>query len=378
MTTARHVLAGPPDGSAAPIERCLAIARRALRARNAALVDGDVPGIDGPGDEAVLTADVAPAGGATATLVVTDHGERRWSEEDAALLRDIAAMLADALRPRENVVDRVPPIEELPCLVFEARKTGALAVRCTVFGGGGMLAPGVREWAGADQPDVALANVHREDQGALHAALLECVGDERDLDVTFRVDGSGRSSRWLRSQATVRRDPDGAVIWSGICSDVTDVVARAIMLAGTAVSGQPEEHPSAAEEGSTMPRILLADDLDLNRKLICDMLSLDGYDVDSVADGAAAVEAVKAKSYDLVLMDMIMPGMDGIDATRAIRALPAPTCDVPIVALTAHSFREQLDDCLHAGMNATLTKPMSFEALSTAVSLWARSRRQAA
>ena len=72
-----------------------------------------------------------------------------------------------------------------------------------------------------------------------------------------------------------------------------------------------------------------------------------------------------------------MPGMDGMDATRAIRALPAPTCDVPIVALTAHSFREQLDNCLHAGMNATRTKPMSFDALSSAVSTWARSRSAA-
>lgn len=149
--------------------------------------------------------------------------------------------------------------------------------------------------------------------------------------------------------------------------------AGAAVVAETAAD--MEEHGEHLDPASL--RILLADDLDLNRKLICDMLSLDGYVVDSVADGAAAVEAARATAYDLILMDMIMPGMDGLDATRAIRDLPAPACDVPIVALTAHSFREQLDNCLDAGMNATLTKPMTFDALSSAVAEWA-GRRNAA
>lgn len=138
--------------------------------------------------------------------------------------------------------------------------------------------------------------------------------------------------------------------------------------------GQPEPQPAS----SGGARILLADDLDLNRKLIADMLSIDGHVVDCVADGAAAVVAAGANSYDLILMDMIMPGMDGIAATHAIRAMPAPACTVPIVALTANSFREQLDTCLRAGMDATLTKPMSLDALSNAVFTWSRGRTKAA
>jgi CheY-like chemotaxis protein len=125
-------------------------------------------------------------------------------------------------------------------------------------------------------------------------------------------------------------------------------------------------------------RILLADDLDLNRRLIADMLGLDGHLVDCVGTGVEAVNAVKRQLYDLILMDVIMPDMDGLAATRAIRALPAPFCDIPIVALTAHSFEDQLDTCLEAGMNATLVKPMSMEDLSTAVTAWTRDREQAA
>ena len=146
----------------------------------------------------------------------------------------------------------------------------------------------------------------------------------------------------------------------------------------TAEQGAPPTAAALDAEPAAGGRILLADDLDLNRKLISDMLSVEGYCVDSVADGAAAVKAVSESPYDLILMDMIMPGMDGLAATRAIRALPAPACDVPIVALTAHSFREQLDACLSAGMDGTLTKPMSMDALTQAVHAWTRGRTQAA
>ena len=141
---------------------------------------------------------------------------------------------------------------------------------------------------------------------------------------------------------------------------------------------RPEALAVDPQRSANGARILLADDLDLNRKLIADMLSIDGHSVDCVADGAAAVRAVGAKHYDLILMDMIMPGMDGIAATRAIRNLPAPACAVPIVALTANSFREQLDNCLKAGMDATLTKPMSLDALTHAVSRWTQGRNKAA
>ena len=139
--------------------------------------------------------------------------------------------------------------------------------------------------------------------------------------------------------------------------------------------GSEQAELAAAEDAGA--RILLADDLDLNRRLIADLLAIEGHKVDCVADGAAAVKMASENAYDLILMDMIMPGMDGIAATRAIRALPAPSCTVPIVALTANSFREQLDSCLTAGMDATLTKPMSVDALTRAVQTWTRGRKAA-
>lgn len=150
--------------------------------------------------------------------------------------------------------------------------------------------------------------------------------------------------------------------------------------AHSTVDTAPRRGPNDGRSAAPAPgagRILLADDLDLNRKLIADMLGLEGHVVDSVADGAQAVKAARDGGYDLILMDMVMPVMDGIAATQAIRMLPAPAGHVPIVALTANSSQDQLDEAIKAGMDATLTKPMSVDALNAAVSTWIRGRKAA-
>ena len=153
--------------------------------------------------------------------------------------------------------------------------------------------------------------------------------------------------------------------------------AQPFQLAEPEQGREPEAGDEAESGAEAASRILLADDLDLNRKLISDMLAIDGHAVDSVSDGEAAVQAAGEHAYDLILMDMIMPVMDGMAATRAIRALPAPACDVPIVALTAYSLPDQLDNCMKAGVDAVLIKPMSIAALNEAIATWSGRRRAA-
>jgi CheY-like chemotaxis protein len=134
----------------------------------------------------------------------------------------------------------------------------------------------------------------------------------------------------------------------------------------SAPSLQPAMAPDAAEV-----KILVTEDNPVIRSLIIKLLAKRGYEADQVDNGRKAVEAVRSRPYDLVLMDMQMPELDGISATKAIRALSGPGRNVPIIALTANALVGQRETCLAAGMNGFLTKPIQPDALYDAISRWA-------
>ncbi|MEI7609900.1 MAG: ATP-binding protein, partial [Rhodospirillaceae bacterium] len=130
--------------------------------------------------------------------------------------------------------------------------------------------------------------------------------------------------------------------------------------------------PAAAPTAEPGPaarslRILLAEDNRINRMLLRSMLTKFGYRVEAVENGRQALEAMTAGDFDAVLMDMQMPEMDGEEATRAIRALPPPKCDVPVLALTADVMAEHRDRYLRAGINDLLGKPIDWDALRAAL-----------
>ncbi|MEL6348099.1 MAG: ATP-binding protein [Myxococcota bacterium] len=118
-------------------------------------------------------------------------------------------------------------------------------------------------------------------------------------------------------------------------------------------------------------RILVVEDHKVNQLVIQRLLRrLGPLDVTLVENGAMAVERVRDESWDLVLMDCYMPVMDGFAATRAIRLLAPPACDVPIVALTASATRDDLRDIHAAGMNALVAKPVDPRRLKRELGRW--------
>ena len=118
-------------------------------------------------------------------------------------------------------------------------------------------------------------------------------------------------------------------------------------------------------------RLLLVEDNAVNRELICAMLEPFGVAVETANDGVAGVEAMRQGQYDLVLMDVQMPVMDGLTATREIRALEgARGASTPIIAMTANVLPEQVANCLAAGMDDHLGKPISPAKLLEAVARW--------
>ncbi|CCD93728.1 putative Histidine kinase [Bradyrhizobium sp. ORS 375] len=123
--------------------------------------------------------------------------------------------------------------------------------------------------------------------------------------------------------------------------------------------------------------ILVAEDNDINRNLIARLLARRGYRADMVDNGRDAVEAVQRKRYDLVLMDMQMPKMDGVTATRMIRDLGNQAADVPVIALTANALANQRALCVAAGMDDFLTKPIRPDRLYEAIAYWGRHGRHA-
>jgi CheY-like chemotaxis protein len=118
-------------------------------------------------------------------------------------------------------------------------------------------------------------------------------------------------------------------------------------------------------------RVLLVEDHPVNQKLASVLLGRLGYAVDLAVNGIEAVEAAARKTYALILMDMQMPEMDGLEATRAIRSAEGSNQHRPIVGLTANAMQSDLDACRAAGMNDVLTKPIDRKLLAVCMNHWA-------
>ena len=154
---------------------------------------------------------------------------------------------------------------------------------------------------------------------------------------------------------------------------------RARMVHGSARSLQtitldcvPAEqmNPSPLAEPRVAPplRVLLVEDNVVNRILASRLLEKRQHQVTAVVDGRAAVAAIRENSYDIVLMDIQMPGMNGFEATATIRVHEAITGrHVAILAMTAHAMEEDRERCLNAGMDGYVSKPIEVGALFAAI-----------
>ncbi|SMP30157.1 response regulator [Shimia sagamensis] len=155
-----------------------------------------------------------------------------------------------------------------------------------------------------------------------------------------------------------------------LCTDYDDGACFVATIDAKPAIGSPKKEPeisSFASEHLEGARILLAEDNKTNRLLVQKYLAAFDVELIEVENGLQAVEFCKAYTPDVVLMDMSMPELDGVEATRIIRSLPIP--QPPIVALTANAFDSDRDMCLEAGMDFFLSKPINkahlLQALST-------------
>jgi CheY-like chemotaxis protein len=132
---------------------------------------------------------------------------------------------------------------------------------------------------------------------------------------------------------------------------------------------QPSEVPPPRDRSpfSRRTRVLIVDDMAENRQMLALCCEQFGVSHEWAADGREAVEAAASGRFDLVLMDILMPRMDGITATRAIRALPEPISQTPIIAVTTAAAPGEVVRYLACGMNDVVAKPINAQRLAEAM-----------
>lgn len=137
------------------------------------------------------------------------------------------------------------------------------------------------------------------------------------------------------------------------------------------VRGARDQDEPADMRSMAGARILLAEDNEINQEVASNLLEALGMRVTLAKDGAEAVELCHRQSFDLIFMDIQMPVMDGLTATRRIRALPGVgPASPPIIAMTAHAMSGDREKSLEAGMNDHITKPIDPQVLSLKLRLW--------
>ena len=256
---------------------------------------------------------------------------------------------------------------------FLARLLANWNAECDVVADGRAALVALTRAAAAGRPwSVALLDMQMPDMDGLETA--RAIRRQSALDGVHLM----MLTSWARPQLAVEAHDAGIAVClpkpvriGRLLQALTDVTAGdpSRLVAPSATPPPAVPVPTAAREPTA--RILVAEDNLVNQTVIRRMLEKRGCRVEVVGNGAAAVQAVRARSYDLIFMDCHMPELDGFEATRAIRDGETGTRRVPIVAFTADAVADTRERCAAAGMDDCVTKPVTTEALARILARWA-------
>ncbi len=197
---------------------------------------------------------------------------------------------------------------------------------------------------------------------------------QADLSDTRKYGGTGLGlaitkrlvSLWGGSIGLESTPNDGSRFWFTVGAEATSF---GITTTQDSKDASNEITPAADLKTAFQANILLVDDSVINLAVISSMLTTVGHRVDLAVCGVDAIKAVSDKNYDLILMDVSMPDMSGLEATKIIRQSTGIN-NMPIIAITAHALAGYKEQCLAAGMNGYLTKPISQKDLLSIINTW--------
>ncbi len=226
------------------------------------------------------------------------------------------------------------------------------------------------------------------DRGTVRLGVAALAETEQTVELRFEVSDTGIGipphirqklfRSFSQADTSINRRYGGSGLGLAICRRLVELQGGHIGVESEAGTGSTFwfslPYAIARDERPTPPRlpvatglpplrILLAEDNAVNRKVAVALLERWGHRVQAVVNGHEAVEAARDRIFDLILMDMQMPEMDGLEATGRIRALPDERARVPIIALTANAMPGDEQHCLAAGMNGYVSKPIELDTL---------------
>ena len=278
------------------------------------------------------------------------------------------------VQPEHHRAERIAELEGLKALVVDDDFNTCDSVTKM------LVRVGMRsEWTLSGKEAVLRARQSMDLGDAFHAYIIDwCLPDMNGIEVIRQIRSLGDGTPIIILTAYDWADIEAEAKAAGVtafCSKpmfMSDLRETLLTALG---QSQTETDDSVLPGGSPDFRgkhILLAEDNELNREIAVEILSKYGFVVDTAENGVEAVKKIeesKPGDYDLVLMDVQMPLMDGGEATRQIRALPDPAlAKIPILAMTANAFEEDRKSVLECGMNGFLSKPINIEELIAALS----------
>ncbi len=264
-------------------------------------------------------------------------------------------------------------LDGVHALVVDDNSTNRRIVKAALEGSG----MHVEEVASAQAALSALRAAKAAGRACALAVIDGCMPDRDgfDLALDVRADADIRDTRLMMLTSGGTPGDGQRCRDLGIEGYLTKPILRAELVEAVAAvlrGGLPRDQlvtRHSIEEARHRLRVLLAEDNPVNQQVALTMLRKRGHDVHVVENGALALDAVLGGSYDVVLMDVAMPVMDGIAATQAIRRIPR-FANLPIIAVTAHAMPEERQRCIDAGMTDHLPKPFKPFQLFAAVEDW--------